>query len=231
MAVCGVVLAAGAGSRMGTPKALMRTPSGEPWLAVACRLLLAAGCARVVVVLGAAAHEAALLLPADARVGSVVNAEWADGMASSLRAGLAAASEAGGDAALVALVDMPALPGSVVVRVLGVVSSISTVRAVPAAPAVQSAPATSAVSAAPAVPAGRAVSTTSLARAVFGGRPGHPVLIGRDHWVPLSATLAGDHGARAYLDAHGVAEVECGDLYDGHDVDSPGTDGSGAGAR
>jgi len=222
MAVCGVVLAAGAGSRMGTPKALMRTPSGEPWLAVACRLLLAAGCARVVVVLGAAAHEAALLLPADARVGSVVNAEWADGMASSLRAGLAAASEAGGDAALVALVDMPALPGSVVARVLGVVSSV------PAVPAV---PATSAVSAAPAVPAGRAVSTTSLARAVFGGRPGHPVLIGRDHWVPLSATLAGDHGARAYLDAHGVAEVECGDLYDGHDVDSPGTDGSGAGAR
>jgi len=194
MAVCGVVLAAGAGSRMGTPKALMRTPSGEPWLAVACRLLLAAGCARVVVVLGAAAHEAALLLPADARVGSVVNADWADGMASSLAAGLLAAggsvpvAGSGGavetDAVLVAVVDMPDLPAGVAERLL-------------AAP----------------------VSTTSLARAVFGGRPGHPVLIGRSHWAPLSATLAGDTGARAYLDAHGVAEVECGDLYDGHDVD------------
>jgi len=71
---------------------------------------------------------------------------------------------------------------------------------------------------------GGPVSTTSLARAVFGGRPGHPVLIGRSHWASLSATLSGDRGARAYLDAHGVDEVECGDLYDGHDVDVPGAE-------
>jgi len=186
MAVTGVVLAAGAGSRMGTPKALLRTPSGEPWLAVASRLLLDAGCERVVVVLGASAFEAALLLPADARVGSIVNPRWEDGMASSLRAGLAAAS---GDAALVAVVDMPGLPAGVVARVLA-----------------------------------RGHSTTSLARAVFGGRPGHPVLIGSAHWEQLSATITGDRGARGYLDAHGVAEVECGDLYDGHDVDVPGAE-------
>ena len=194
MRITGVVLAAGAGTRAGGPKALLRTASGSPWVAVAAQRLLDAGCSRVVVVLGAGASEAAQLLPADARVGSVVNADWADGMASSLAAGLLAAggsvpvAGSGGavetDAVLVAVVDMPDLPVEVAERVL-------------AAP----------------------VSTTSLARAVFGGRPGHPVLIGRSHWAPLSATLAGDTGARAYLDAHGVAEVECGDLYDGHDVD------------
>ena len=68
------------------------------------------------------------------------------------------------------------------------------------------------------------VSDAPLARAVFDGRPGHPVLIARHHWTPAAATLSGDRGARAYLDAHGVVDVECGDLYDGHDVDTPAAD-------
>ena len=59
----------------------------------------------------------------------------------------------------------------------------------------------------------------SLRQAVFDGRPGHPVLIARDHWEPLAQTLTGDRGARAYLRAHGVTEVECGDLHHGRDVD------------
>ena len=202
MAVTGVVLAAGAGTRMGRPKALLRTPSGEPWVAVACRLMLDAGCDRVVVVLGASAPEAALLIPADARVDSVVNPDWEDGMSSSLRAGLAASS---GDGALVTVVDMPALPGAVAARVLerGLGTPVGDGRAPAAA---------------------TAEPTRSLVRAVFGGRPGHPVFIGNAHWAPLSATLTGDRGARGYLDAHGVAEVECGDLYDGHDVDVPGAE-------
>ena len=32
-------------------------------------------------------------------------------------------------------------------------------------------------------------------------------------------TLSGDRGARAYLVAHGVDEVECSDLWDGVDRD------------
>lgn len=58
-----------------------------------------------------------------------------------------------------------------------------------------------------------------LARATYSGRPGHPVLIGRDHLAPILAELSGDAGARAYLDRWSVHGVECGDLATGHDQD------------
>jgi len=61
----------------------------------------------------------------------------------------------------------------------------------------------------------------ALARAAYDGRPGHPVLLGRDHWDGVAATARGDEGARAYLAAHDVALVECGDLATGQDVDRP----------
>lgn len=59
----------------------------------------------------------------------------------------------------------------------------------------------------------------SLRRAVFGGRPGHPVLLGRDHWADLLDVLAGDEGARTYLRSHGAEGVDCTDLGGGEDVD------------
>ncbi|GAA4267493.1 nucleotidyltransferase family protein [Frondihabitans peucedani] len=68
---------------------------------------------------------------------------------------------------------------------------------------------------------GREVSGRILRQAVFGGRPGHPVLLGRDHFAELVAGLEGDRGARGYLVEHGAEEVECGDLADGLDVDVP----------
>ena len=67
------------------------------------------------------------------------------------------------------------------------------------------------------LPAGAA----ALVRATYSGRPGHPVLIGRDHWAPVAATAGGDSGAREYLLARGVVECECGDLATGRDVDRP----------
>jgi CTP:molybdopterin cytidylyltransferase MocA len=60
---------------------------------------------------------------------------------------------------------------------------------------------------------------SALVQAVYAGRPGHPVLIGADHSAAAGASLAGDHGARPYLAAHGVVEVECGDLWSGEDID------------
>jgi nicotine blue oxidoreductase len=69
----------------------------------------------------------------------------------------------------------------------------------------------------------RLVATASgpgdLARASYDGRPGHPVLIGRDHWAGVVETATGDRGARDYLATRDVALVECGDLATGADVD------------
>ncbi|MDT0187748.1 nucleotidyltransferase family protein [Microbacterium sp. ARD31] len=59
-----------------------------------------------------------------------------------------------------------------------------------------------------------------LARAAYDGVPGHPVLLGRDHWDGVVATAVGDRGARDYLAANEVALVECGDLATGADVDA-----------
>ena len=71
----------------------------------------------------------------------------------------------------------------------------------------------------------RAVASgNGLARAVYAGAPGHPVVISRAHWPALIATLAGDRGAGAFLrTAAGVDDVECGDLAGGEDHDRPAT--------
>jgi CTP:molybdopterin cytidylyltransferase MocA len=61
----------------------------------------------------------------------------------------------------------------------------------------------------------------ALARATYDGRPGHPVLLGRDHWRGVVETAVGDQGARAYLADRDVTLVECGDLATGRDVDAP----------
>lgn len=61
-----------------------------------------------------------------------------------------------------------------------------------------------------------------LARAAFAGVPGHPVLLGRNHWAPIADEVAGaDAGARGYLAAADVTLVDCGDLASGADVDTP----------
>jgi CTP:molybdopterin cytidylyltransferase MocA len=65
-----------------------------------------------------------------------------------------------------------------------------------------------------------AAASTGLARATYGGRPGHPVVVGRRHLTALAATLSGDEGARTFLTSRDdVVAVECGDLATGLDVD------------
>lgn len=59
-----------------------------------------------------------------------------------------------------------------------------------------------------------------LARAVFNGRPGHPVNVPRRHLTPLADTLINEDGAGPYLRAHSVVAVECGDLATGRDADT-----------
>jgi CTP:molybdopterin cytidylyltransferase MocA len=61
----------------------------------------------------------------------------------------------------------------------------------------------------------------ALAVATYDGVRGHPVLLGRDHWAGVMETAAGDEGARGYLAAHEVTEVDCTGLADPADLDVP----------
>ncbi|MGO9383862.1 MAG: NTP transferase domain-containing protein [Mycobacterium sp.] len=69
---------------------------------------------------------------------------------------------------------------------------------------------------------GRAVASGSgLARAHYGDRPGHPVVIARRHWPAVLSGLSGDQGAGAYLRGrHDVEIVDCSDLAGGFDIDA-----------
>ncbi|MGY4856547.1 nucleotidyltransferase family protein [Cryobacterium sp. AP23] len=205
--VAGLVLAAGAGTRYGGPKALVVDAAGEPWLVRAALALEGGGCDPVLVVLGAGGAEAEILLRAcldrferPDRL-TVVHAEnWADGLSASLDAGLATLQDNtvsdggpvtdGDPVTAVALVpvDVPDLNAATVRRLAD------------------------------------AATADTLRQARFGGRPGHPVVIGRAHWSAVRAGLSGDTGARPYLLANGVQPVDCDDLGTGRDVDTPHID-------
>ncbi|HET6968917.1 MAG TPA: nucleotidyltransferase family protein [Ornithinibacter sp.] len=118
MTTVGLVLAAGAGRRMGGPKALVRLAGDGPTLVeTAVERARAAGCDRVVVVVGAAADEAADAVSATgAEV--VTAADWSEGMGASLRAGLAHLEGSPDVLALVTLVDLPDVTARVMARVL-----------------------------------------------------------------------------------------------------------------
>ncbi|WP_406161520.1 nucleotidyltransferase family protein [Streptomyces sp. NBC_00882] len=115
--VAGLLLAAGGGRRLGgRPKALLEH-RGRPLVEHAVGVLRAAGCTRVHVVLGAAAAA----VRERAELGDCVlveNPEWADGMGSSLRAGLDSLTGTEARAALVSLVDQPGIGAEAVRRVL-----------------------------------------------------------------------------------------------------------------
>ncbi|MFC5995416.1 NTP transferase domain-containing protein [Pseudonocardia hispaniensis] len=182
----GLLLAAGAGRRMGRPKALIEFED-EPFVRRALRVLGDGGAAPLLVVLGAAADEVRALLPPG--VLAVQARDWADGMGASLRAGLdaLAALDPVPEAALVHLVDLPGVTSGAIARL-----------------------------------AVAATGPEALLRAAYQGRPGHPVLIGRRHWGAVCEAAVGDAGARGYLADHpGLRLVECGDLAEPDDVDTP----------
>jgi CTP:molybdopterin cytidylyltransferase MocA len=167
----------------------------ETWLARGVRALHEGGCHSVTVVLGAAYDEAVALVPDGT---SVVRARnWEQGMGESLRAGLEHLSDLRDPSAQGAVVTLVDLPD------VGppVVSRVLTAWA------------------------GHERPAAALTRAVYAGRPGHPVVIGRDHWGPLLEVVSGDAGAQPYLTRVDVRRsvdiVECADLATGLDVDRP----------
>jgi CTP:molybdopterin cytidylyltransferase MocA len=85
MKTAGLVTAAGASRRMGSPKALLTLPDGRRLAAAQAQLLVDGGCAEAAVVVGAAAERIAAGLP-DCRV--IHNPDWATGRLSSVRAGI-----------------------------------------------------------------------------------------------------------------------------------------------
>jgi molybdenum cofactor cytidylyltransferase len=128
MSVCGIVLAAGRGVRMGgTPKQLLPL-DGRPLLQHAVDAAAAAGLQDIVVVLG---HEAdriapALHLPPGARV--VVNPRHEEGQATSLSVALGAMPP-GATAALVLLGDQPEVRAEALRAVIAAAGDAPVVRA------------------------------------------------------------------------------------------------------
>jgi CTP:molybdopterin cytidylyltransferase MocA len=196
--VAGVLLAAGAGSRLGRPKALV-VVGGQSLARRGITLLSDGGADPVIVVTGATGPDTDVTgletgpgggtgtAGRERGVISVHNPDWPTGMGSSLAAGLRAVP-AECTAAVLALADQPLVGPQAVRRLLA------------------------------AHAAGASVAVAS-----YEGRPRNPVLISRQHWPEVIALASGDVGARPFLRTHPglVTEVECGDTGRPDDVDSP----------
>ena len=111
-----ILLAAGGSTRMGRPKQLL--PAGsQPLIAHAVNAALDSPAWPVVVVLGAHAPK---IRPALARLPVLIteNADWREGLGSSIRVGMTALKNFSGmlDAVLIVLADQPALSPNAIAR-------------------------------------------------------------------------------------------------------------------
>lgn len=112
------ILAAGASTRMGTPKQLLEI-GGQPLLIRAVEAALASAAWPVVVVLGAQAEKIRPIL-APFPVLVTENPAWCEGMAASIRAGVTTLQQfsRGLDAALIALCDQPAFSAATIAQLV-----------------------------------------------------------------------------------------------------------------
>jgi CTP:molybdopterin cytidylyltransferase MocA len=203
--VAGILLAAGEGSRLGRPKALVEL-GGQTLAERGVALLRDGGADPVLVVTGAVpvrVHGAR----------TVHNPDWRTGMGSSLAAGLralgavapgaadgtaglngadgapgSALSARAAEAAVIALADQPLVGPEAVRRLIAAYEN-----------------------------------GASVAIAAYHGQQRNPVLIAREHWPAVLAQATGDTGARSFLRSHPelVTLVECGDTGSPDDVDTP----------
>lgn len=225
----GILLAAGAGTRYGMPKVLAEDGA---WLRGAVRALRDGGCERVYVVLGATgpahriitdAHDESVpasvpewqvsqthSIPIPCGAQPVWASDWEAGMSASLRAGLAAA------------IGMPGAARSRPENAIDTCVSTMTGR-LPEFVAIMpvDTPDVGAEVVARVVAAARSAES-GVARAIFRGEPGHPVVLGRGHWAGVYAALTGKRGAVSYLSERtDMVCVTCDDVATGRDHDYP----------
>jgi CTP:molybdopterin cytidylyltransferase MocA len=187
----GVLLAAGAGRRAGGPKALRVDADGTSWLLRSIAVLCDGGCDAVIVVLGCQAARARDVL-AESKIveDPMITVVEAPAWQQGMGSSLRSGLLAAGSASWRA--------------VLVHLVDLPDVTAEVVRRLIRQAP----------------PGTATLARVTYSGKPGHPVLIGRDHLESIIAQLAGDSGAKGYLADHGAHSVECGDLASGQDHDT-----------
>jgi CTP:molybdopterin cytidylyltransferase MocA len=182
VAVAGLVLAAGGGTRFGASPKQLADFCGRPLVEWAVRAQCAvAELSRVVVVLGS--HASAIEAAVDfGRAETVVCPEWERGQAWSLRCGLELLGGGEFEKVVVTLGDAPLVTPAVIELF---------------------------------------VDAPPRSRAVYGGRPGHPVVLGPEEIAALTSlsSPSGDEGARGLL--RGGRELEVGHLCSGRDVDTP----------
>lgn len=207
--VVGVLLAAGAGRRLGHgPKALLSfdgepgESEGQPQVVRMVRALLRGGCEEAVVVLGAGSDRVRQVLrqslgqtPGQGSYRTVVNEAWESGIGSSFRVGVETAGRllAGdrGGCLMVALVDQPDIDEAVVAHLRAVAS-------------------------------GRRVRAAGFPDAAGRLVRGHPIVFPVAMARAAAERAAGDVAGRTWLRAHPelVEVVDVGHLATGRDVDT-----------
>lgn len=241
--VVGVLLAAGAGRRLGRgPKALLSLENplslenqqgGRPLVATSATALLRGGCDEVVVVVGASGERVREALdralagtPEQGRCRVVVNPHWETGMGSSFRAGIAAADR------ILSAPESPAAPAA---------PEALTAPGAPAAPdgvvvlALVDQPDIGAAVVAHLLRAaagpGTAAGQTAGRRVTAAGFPdgqgrlvrGHPLVFPLHLAREAAAVAAGDAAGRVWLRAHpeAVEVLDVSHLATGRDLDTP----------
>lgn len=117
--LAGVILAAGDSTRMGSPKALLLTPQGAPFVVAIADTFAAAGIENTVVVTGRDHDRIAAALASVRRPPRVArNPDPSRGQLSSLLTAMDAAVARDTDALVVTLVDVPLLTAETVQRVV-----------------------------------------------------------------------------------------------------------------
>lgn len=111
MNVLGAVLAAGASRRLGTPKQLLPWGGGT-LLGHAAAAACGSRCERVVVIVGHRPDAMRLAL-AGMPIETLVNPDWEEGMASSVRMAVRTASDLAADGVLLSVCDQPSISPAV----------------------------------------------------------------------------------------------------------------------